>query len=187
MRNSAFFAFGLLLILVQTNLYRFMRLLFGLMTWIVRADHDVVVAGATPSLLVPLIIFMGVHEYSLVRGAAVAFALGYVTDLVGIAPIGLFTFASVSLFLLARAAGVRLAAQTAMMQMGLAFAFALAHAVIVLVLLAIFGRDAWVPRSLYKVAIPHVVATAIVAPLIFRLAQRIHAATTTSREQGAGP
>src|SRR5690606_36394224 len=98
-----------------------------LIGWIVGAQHDFVIAGLVPSLVVPLILFMGVHEYSLVRGAGVAFALGYLTDLVGIAPIGLYTSTYVAIFILARAAGVRLAAQTMLMQVGLALAFTLVH------------------------------------------------------------
>jgi rod shape-determining protein MreD len=162
-RNTAFIALGFALLLAQANLFR-------LTGWI----H---VPGLVPSLVLPLILFMGVHEYSIARGAAVAFLLGYVTDLVGGAPVGLFTFTYVALFLLARAAGVRLAAQTVMMQVVLALAFALVHGIMVLVLIAIFGRDAYVPRALYPMVIPHVLATAAVAPLVFRFAQRIHAAT----------
>jgi rod shape-determining protein MreD len=162
-RNTAFIGAGLALLLVQANLFR-------VIGWI----H---VPGLVPSLALPLILFMGVHEYSLARGAAVAFLLGYVTDLVGIAPVGLYTFTYVALFLLARAAGVRLAAQTVMMQVALALAFAFVHSVMILVLLAIFGRDAYVPRALYTMTFPHVLATGAVAPLVFRLAQRVHAAT----------
>jgi rod shape-determining protein MreD len=119
-----------------------------------------------------------VHEYSLARGAAVAFALGYATDLIGIAPVGLYTFTYVTLFLLARGIGVRLAAQTSWMQVILVLAFTLVHGVMVLMLLAVFGRDAWVPRALYPLTLPHVLATGAVSPLVFRLAQRIHAMTT---------
>jgi rod shape-determining protein MreD len=166
-------AAGLVLLLVQANLFR-------LIGWI----H---IPGFSPSLLLPLILFMGVHEYSLARGAAVAFALGYVTDLVAIAPIGLYTFTYVGLFVLARAAGVRLAAQTMMMQVVLALAFTLVHSVMVLVLLAIFGRDAYVPRALYPMILPHVIATGAVAPVVFRVAQRLHAATAQgSRATGLG-
>ncbi len=131
-----------------------------------------------PSLVLPLILFMGVHEYSLARGAAIAFVLGYGTDLLGIAPVGLFTFTYVATFVLARAAGVRLAAQTTWMQVLLVGAFAIQESTVILVLLAIFGRDAWVPRSLYPLALPHAIATAAVAPVVFRLAQAIHSATT---------
>jgi cell shape-determining protein MreD len=165
-RNTAFIATGLALLLVQENLFR-------VLGW-------VRMPGLSPSLALPLIFFMGVHEYSLARGAAVSFFLGYVSDLVGIAPVGLYTFTYVALFLLSRAAGVRLAAQTVMMQVALALAFTLVHCVMVLVLLAIFGRDAYVPRALYPNILPHVLATAAVAPFIFRLAQRLHVATVLS-------
>jgi rod shape-determining protein MreD len=130
-----------------------------------------------PALVLPLILFMGVHEYSLARGAAVAFVLGYVTDVLGIAPVGLYTFACVATFVLARAAGVRLAAQTTWMQVLLVGAFAVLESTMVLVLLAIFGRDAWVPRSLYPLVVPHAIATASVAPIVFRMCQALHAAT----------
>jgi rod shape-determining protein MreD len=172
MRNSAFFAAGLVLLLVQANLFR-------VLSW----TH---VPGLVPSLVLPLIVFMGVHEYSLARGAAVAFVLGYVTDLIAIAPVGLYTFTSVATFVMARAAGVRLAAQTIWMQALLAFGFALVHSVMVLVLLAIFGRDTWVPRQVYPLALPHALSTGVVGPLIFRLAHRIHTATGSTPRADAG-
>jgi rod shape-determining protein MreD len=184
-RNTAFFVAGVLLLLVQSNLFRLIGVLLRGVGWAVRANHDLVAPGLVPSLVLPLILFMGVHEYSLVRGACVAFALGYLTDLVGVAPIGLYTSTYVALFILARAAGVRLAAQTMLMQVGLALAFTLVHSVMILVLLAIFGRDAWVPRALYPLAIPHVLATGAVAPLVFRIAQRIHQATMSGSPKDA--
>ena len=113
MRNTAFFAAGFGLLLVQAQLFRVLGLVH--------------LPGAVPSLVLPLILFMGVHEYSLARGAGVAFVLGYATDLIGIAPVGLYTFTYVALFLLARGAGVRLAAQTTWMQVVLALAFTLVH------------------------------------------------------------
>jgi rod shape-determining protein MreD len=133
-----------------------------------------------PALVLPVILFMGVHEYSLARGAAVAFVLGYATDVVGIAPVGLYTSTYVATFVLARAAGVRLAAQTIWMQVLLAGAFTVLQSIMVLVLLAIFGRDAWVPRSLYPLTLPHAIATAAVAPIVFRAAQAVHVATGSS-------
>jgi len=143
-----------------------------------------------PALVLPVILFMGVHEYSLARGAAVAFVLGYATDVLGIAPVGLYTFTYVATFVLARAAGVRLAAQTIWMQVLLAGAFTILQSIMVLVLLAIFGRDAWVPRSLYPLTLPHAIATAAVAPIIFRIAQAVHVATgspTRGEPSGAMP
>ena len=126
-----------------------------------------------PALVLPIILFMGVHEYSLARGATVAFVLGYATDVIGIAPVGLYTFTYVATFVLARAAGVAPAAQTTWMQVLLVGAFSLLQSTMLLVLLAIFGRDAWVPRSLYPLALPHALATAAVAPIVFRFAQAL--------------
>ena len=133
-------------------------------------------ARPIPALVLPLILFMGVHEYSLVRGALISFVIGYVTDVFGIAPVGLHTFTYVGTFVLARAAGVRLAAQTMWMQILLVGAFALLQSIMILVLLAIFGRDPWVPKSLYPLMLPHAIATAAIAPIVFRIAEALHAA-----------
>ncbi|HEY1955931.1 MAG TPA: rod shape-determining protein MreD [Polyangiaceae bacterium] len=150
---------GLALTLLQSNLFR-------LVGWI----H---VPGLVPSLVLPLVVYMGVSEFGLARGAAIAFVFGYATDLIGIAPIGLYTFTYVALFVLARAAGSRFAAQTALMQLVLGLGFAFVQSLMVLVLLAIFGREPYVPRALYPLALPHVLATGVVSPPLFRLARRI--------------
>jgi len=139
-----------------------------------------------PALVFPLILFMGVHEYSLARGAVVAAVLGYATDVIGIAPVGLYAFTYVATFILARGAGVRLAVQTTWMQVLLVGAFSLLKSTMVLVLLAIFGRDPWVPRTLYPLALPHAIATAAIAPLAFRIAQAIHTATAGAPRAPAG-
>ena len=185
MRNTAFFVAGVLLLLVQSNLFRVVGLLLRVESWVFGTAHYLEVAGLVPSLVLPLILFMGVHEYSLARGAGVAFALGYLTDLIGVAPIGLYTFTYVAIYVLARAAGVRLAAQTMLMQVVLALAFTLVHCVMILVLIAIFGRDPWVPRTLYPITLAHVLATGAVAPLVFRLAQRVHTATMSGSPKEA--
>jgi rod shape-determining protein MreD len=172
MRSAAFLVAGLVLLLLQSNLFRL--------------TGDLHMPGLSPSLVLPLILFMGVHEYPLPRGGSVAFILGYATDLIGIAPVGLYTFTYVALFLLARVAGVRLAAQTTVMQVVLVVAFALVQSFVILVLLAIFGRDPYVPRALYPLAWPHVLATGAVAPLVFRFAQRLHTATLAAARADAG-
>ena len=161
---AAFIGVGLVLSLIQSNLFR-----------VLSYAH---VPGLVPSLVLPLVVFMGVSEYALARGAAIAFVLGYATDLLGIAPIGLYTFTFVALFVLSRAAGSRLAAQTALMQLVLGTGFAFVQSLMVLVLIAIFGKDPYVPRALYSQAMPHVLATGVVSPLLFRLARRVHLATT---------
>ena len=62
------------------------------------------VHGVTPSLVLPLIIFLGVHELSTARGALLAFGIGYAEDMLSGAPVGLFTFISVAIWWLARVA-----------------------------------------------------------------------------------
>jgi cell shape-determining protein MreD len=104
MRNTAFFIAGVVLLIVQSNMFRLIAMVLRFIGWVFRSHHDLEVPGLVPSLVLPLILFMGVHEYSLARGAAVAFALGYLTDLLGIAPIGLYTSTYVAIFVLARAA-----------------------------------------------------------------------------------
>ncbi len=173
MRNALFLGLGLLLLVIQGNLHRILG--------------HIPLAGIMPNLVLPLILFMGVHEYSVVRGALLAFVLGYAFDLFAGAPVGLFTFISVSIFVLSRAAGVRLAAQTILTQLALAFGFALFESVTVLMLVAIFGKDPHSPRALVGLVLPHATTTALVSPLVFRLAERLHQATVTvPRPEGGG-
>ena len=172
MRNSAFLAVGIGLLVLQSNLFR----LIGKLN----------IPGATPSLLLPLVVFMGVHEYSIARGAALAFLIGYLLDLFVGAPVGLFTFITVTTFVVARAAGVRLAAQTFITKLALAFVFGLVEGVLIVILTAIFGADAARPRALALLVAPHAVSTAVFAPLVFRLAERVHQATITVPRPGEG-
>lgn len=173
MRNTAFLAIGIGLLIVQSNLFR-----------IIGRVH---VAGITPSLLLPLIVFMGVHEYSIARGAALAFLLGYLLDLFSAAPVGLFTFITVATFVVARAAGVRLSAQTILTKVALAFVFALLEGVLIVILTAIFGGDAARPRALALLVAPHALTTAALAPLVFALAEKVHTMTITVPRPGESP
>ena len=49
----------------------------------------------------------------------------------------------------------------------------------VVILTAIFGGDAARPRALAALVLPHAVTTALLAPLVFAVAQRVHEATVT--------
>lgn len=172
MRNTAFLALGVSLLVLQSNLFRLLVPLgFG---------------GASPSLLLPLIVFMGVHEYSIARGAALSFFLGYLFDLFAAAPVGLFTFITVATFVVSRAAGVRLSAQTFLTKMSLAFVFGLLEGVLVVVLTAIFGADTSRPRALAGLALPHAILTAVFAPLVFRVAEWVHQTTMVLPRPGDG-
>ncbi|CAN92569.1 hypothetical protein WME95_13530 [Sorangium sp. So ce327] len=173
MRNSAFLAMGAALLILQSNLFR----LIGKLN----------IPGSTPSLLLPLVVFMGVHEYSIARGAALAFLLGYLLDLFTGAPVGLFTFITVATFVVSRAAGVRLAAQTLLTKIALAFVFGLVEGVLIVILTAIFGGDAARTRALARLVAPHAISTALFAPFVFRLAERVHQATINVPRPGESP
>lgn len=170
MRNTIFLAGGIGLLVLQSVFH-----------WVIGWIH---IAGITPSFTLPLIVFMGVHEYSLARGAALACVLGYGLDLLSSAPVGLFTFVSVATFMLARAAGVRLAAQHIITQVPLAFVFSAVQSIMVLVLIAIFSKDPHGAREMVSLILPHAVSTALVSPLIFGSANRIHQLTTVSPRVG---
>jgi rod shape-determining protein MreD len=173
MRNAALLAFALALTLVQANVHR----LVG----------PTRLVGWTPSAALPLVVFLGVHEPSMVRGAVLAFVIGHAQDLFASAPIGLFTFVYVALWWLARVAGVRFAAQTVPTQMALAFGFALIQSLVVLVLLVVFGADPQRPRELAAIVLPNATATALVAPVVFRIAERLHTLTQTSPHGAEAP
>jgi len=182
MRNTAFLALGAALLVIQSNLFRLLDLLQRALDGVFHQR----IPGLTPSLLLPLVVFMGVHEYSMARGAALSFTLGYLLDVFAGAPVGLFTFITVATFVVARAAGVRLAAQTLITKFGLAFVFALVQGILIIVLTAIFGIDPARPLSLAVLVAPRAVATAVCAPFVFALAERVHAATITLPGAGEG-
>jgi rod shape-determining protein MreD len=158
-RYTAFLFLGLLLIVLQGESYHFLGFIAA--------------KGFRPSLLIPLLVFLGVTETNLALGAAVAFLLGYVLDVLSGAPIGLYTFSSVAVLALSRIAGVRIVTQGGIARALLAGAFDALSAVIVLILLAIFGKSPWVPRSLARTILPHALATIVFAPLVFRAATKV--------------
>jgi rod shape-determining protein MreD len=175
-KNAAFVAIAVGLLLVQGNLFRITGLITGFFD----------VQNTTPSLVLPLVVFLGVHEPSMARGALLSFAIGYTTDLFASAPIGLFTFTSMTVWWLARVAGVRLSAQTLPTQVFLGFVFSIFEAAIILMLLAIFGLDPQRPVELVRTWFPHAVVTALCSPLVFRLAHRLQQSGTPTVRTSEG-
>ena len=173
MRTVVTLLLGIVLLLVQSSL-------FWLLGWIP-------LSGISPSLILPLLVFMGVHEFSLARGAGIACVIGYVLDLLASAPVGLFTFVSVATFVLARAAGVRLAAQHIVTQVPLAFAFSVLQSVMVLVLLAIFDANPHGVRQMVALVLPHAIGTALFSPIIFRIAAKLLQPANTSLSTDKAP
>src|SRR6478736_252608 len=172
--------------MVQSNLYR----VIGPASELV--FHGINVGkwlhGATPNLVLPFIVYLGIHEHSMARGALLAYGMGWALDILGPAPMFLFRFTSVALWWLARIASVRLSAQTAMTRLPLAFAFSLIESLFVLTLLAIFGADNRRPLEIASIIVPRAVGTALCAPFLFALAHRlqVEGRTPAAGTQAAG-
>lgn len=166
MRSAAYLGVAVLLILIQSNLFRLLgplALLFG----------DRFIHGVTPSLLLPMVVFLGVYEPSMAKGAALSCAMGYAQDILGTAPTGLYGFVYVLIWWLSRVAGVRLTAQTWFARASLGFISALVQGAIVVGVIAVFGTDNRRPVSMVSVILPNAVATGLLSPALFLLAQRL--------------
>jgi len=172
MRNLLLLSLGVLLILLQSNLYRLL--------------HFSNINGLTPSLILPLVLFLGVHEHSMARGAILTFIFGYLLDLFAGAPIGLFTFIYVSIWWLSRITGVRLTTQTWLSRVSLGFIFTIVEAAMVLILLAVFGSDTRRPLEISRSVLAHAASTALVAPFVLQLAFRLHQASISASSSADG-
>jgi rod shape-determining protein MreD len=138
-------------------------------------------SGATPNLVLPMVVYLGIHEDSMARGAALSFGLGWELDILGGGPAFLYRFTLVTVWWLARIASARVSTQSALMRLPLAFASSLVEGSIVLTLLAIFGIDSLRPRELSVLLLPRAITTTLFAPLVFDLAHRL-----TVENWGAG-
>jgi rod shape-determining protein MreD len=129
MKNVVHLAFGLALLVAQAAIATFVPL------------HPFV-----PSLLLPIVIYLGVDpDVALLRGAALAFVLGYFADEIAAVPTGLTTFVLVATFLATRGAGIRLVLRGAPFQIGLVFGISLVASGTMLALRAIFQPPAAFP------------------------------------------
>ncbi len=167
MRNAALLMAGVLLLMAQTAL--------GL---VLRWDR------LTPSLVLPMVLYMSVGEFSLARGVSVAFVLGYLTDLFSGGSLGLWTFTLVSVFLLARVAGLKLFLHGVVFQMVLTFVASCVAGVGMMGLLLVFDRRVLALLPALATVASQAVATALFAPLVFRFAQALPGSAPRVEEAG---
>lgn len=163
MRNLALVAFGFLLLLVETT----GAALLPIHPW-------------WPSTLLAVVIYLGVsQEVPLLRGAALSFVFGYLMDSFCGSPMGLETFVTVATFMLARAVRLRLLLRGTLFQVFMTFVITSLAGGTTLALRAIFERSEPFPLtdarpSLFAIFAP-AVTTALLAPFLFTIAQRIDA------------
>lgn len=171
MRSAAYLLVGLFLVVLQGTAYRFFAGLDGLEIGAFRAREFI--HAATPSLVLPFVIYLGIHEPSMARGALLSCGLGWGLDILGGGPAFLFRFTMVAIWWISRAASARVSTQSVVMRIPLAFTASLFQSAIVLTLLAIFGADNRRPLELTALVLPRAISTALFSPFIFSLAHRL--------------
>ncbi len=135
----------------------------------------------TPNLILPIIIFLGVSpEFHFLRGAFLAFLLGYLLDRFCGNLMSVQTFVMVATYMIARGAGLRLFARGPAFQMMLTFFVCVMASGATLALRAIFERAApfaWggAVDTAIALAGPSL-TTALAAPLIFFAVRRVDVA-----------
>jgi cell shape-determining protein MreD len=125
----------------------------------------------TADLTLPLLLWMGLSDVPLVRGAPSAFAIGYLVDLFSAGPQGLHAVVAVVVYLSSRTASLRLFSAGVAFQMLLTFLASLFTSGAILFLRFIFERSI---DNVGAVLLPMAVrgvATALLSPLLFRLAR----------------
>lgn len=167
-------------------------LLFGFLLLVVQAAVGILVpSGAwAPNLLLPFAIYLGVlPDMHVVRGAVVAFLLGYLLDSFSGHGLGLHTFVMVATFLISRGAGLNLFMRGALFQVGLTFVFELLAGGAILALRAIFERPAPFPANAVAYTVTTLSAgaasTALLSPLVYGGLLRLDSLWTRRREEGA--
>lgn len=175
-RTGLVVALGFVLVVLQATLHRATGLLLI-------GDH-----ALTPMLFLPLVIFLGVSpEVHLLRGALIAFFIGYLVDLYTSHPMSAHTFLTMATYLIARGARLRLFMRGPMFQVALTFVAAALFGAATLGLRAVFEAEAPFPVAYGTSRMLRILftslATAAVAPFVFAVAQRIDEPTGT---QGRG-
>ena len=171
MRNLAFVAFGFGLLVAQAAL----GALLPLADW-------------APNLVLPVVIYLGVApDVHVVRGAALAFVLGYLLDSFCGSPMGLQTFVMVATFLVARGAGLSLFMRGPAFQIAMTFVFAVLAGGSILALRAIFEPPAPFPVGSVSTTVLSLSAgaavTAVLAPLLFGAVRRLDGLVTRRRDE----
>lgn len=126
-----------------------------------------------PVLVLPMVLYMSVGEFSLARGVSLSFVLGYLADVFAGGSIGLWTFSLVSVFLLVRVAGLKLFLHGMVFQVLLTLVASIFVGVEMMALLLVFDRRPLAVVAAMGVVVAQGVATALTAPVVFGLMRRL--------------
>lgn len=132
-----------------------------------------------PTLVLPMVLFMAVGDFSLARGVSLSFVLGYLADVFSGGSLGLWTFTLVSVFLLSRVAGLKLFLHGKVFQVLMTFMASMVAGLEMMSLLLVFDRRPLNVVAALGVVFTQSLATAATAPVVFALVRRLPV--------GAGP
>lgn len=161
-------------------------LLFAFLALVVQSTfaHLVPVDLAVPNAAMACILYMGLHDYNITKGVLISFVIGYLMDAFAGSPMGLHTFVAVAVFLISRVAALRLFLQGWIFEIILTFFLSLLASSMVLGLRALFDQDFGSLLIHLKIVVSRAVATAIVAPVVFRVMARIERITVRRKAEG---
>ncbi|MBN2343195.1 MAG: rod shape-determining protein MreD [Deltaproteobacteria bacterium] len=138
-----------------------------------------------PNAALTIVLYMGLHDHDLGRGALVSFVIGYMMDAFAGSPIGLFTFVSVTVFLVSKVAAWRLFLQGWIFEIILAYFLAIVAGGVILGIRALFDQDFGSLLTHAKIVGLRAVATALVAPFVFRGMRWIEQFSATAKRNAS--
>lgn len=139
----------------------------GLIAFVLPADW------LAPTLILPMVLYVAVGEFSLPRGVSLAFVMGYLADVFGGASMGLWTFTMVSIFLIVRVAGLKLFLHGVVFQVLLTLVAGVFAGVEMMALLLVFDRRPLSVLGALATVTGQAFVTAALAPAIFALLARL--------------
>lgn len=159
---------------------------FGFLALVLQSTfaHLVPLDLVVPNAALGIILYMGLHDYNVTRGVLISFILGYLMDAFAGSPMGLHTVVAVAVFLISRVAALRLFLQGWIFEIILTFFLALLASAMVLGLRALFDEDFGSLLIHLKIVVSRAVATAVVAPVVFRVMTWIERITARRRTEG---
>ncbi len=144
-----------------------MLVLQGLVAYVAPTEY------VAPVLVLPMVLYMSVGDFSIARGVSLSFVLGYLADVFAGGSIGLWTFSLVSVFLLVRVAGLKLFLHGVVFQVLLTLVASVFVGVEMMALLLVFDRRPLAVLPAMGVVASQAAATALSAPLVFALMRRL--------------
>ena len=161
-------------------------MVFGFLLLVIQSTfaHLVALDLFVPNAALAIILYMGLHDYNAARGAIMSFALGYLMDAFAGSPMGLFTFVAVAVFLISKVAALRLFLQGWIFEILLTFFLSLVASGMVLLVRALFDHDFGSLLTHVKIVVSRAVATALVAPLVFRAMGWLERMTARRKAEG---